>query len=104
MKKIFLVDGEIEFLDIIQSITFLDKVDVKVYTSAKDLMKTLKKEIPNLIFLSLEINDVNEFIVHDILKKCNEEEKRQLRSNKSYVTRLRRRVRSYNKCKEKAQK
>ena len=71
MKKIFLIDGEIEFLDIIQSITFTDKVDVKVYTSAKEVMRILKTEIPHLIFLSLEINDVNEFIIHDILKKCN---------------------------------
>lgn len=73
MKNIIIVDDSRQITDIIQSITFVEKVDIKIFESAKKFAKSLKGENNDLVFLSLEVSDVNEFLIHDILKKCHQD-------------------------------
>ena len=75
MNKLILVDAEISFLDIIQSITFTEEIDIQVYTTCKDIMEIISRELPDVIFLCLDIVDVDEFILHDVMKKTNSKNK-----------------------------
>ena len=73
MKKpsLFVVDTDKEFQTLINSICPADKVDVHFYSSAMEIFSLLRKEKPVVMFLCLDISDLNDFVMHDLLKKAN---------------------------------
>jgi DNA-binding response OmpR family regulator len=75
MKNLYIVDGEIEFLDSIQSSSLVDKVDIKIFTSIKDFNQQIEQTNPDLVFLCLSTPDADEFILYDIFKICSEKHK-----------------------------
>jgi CheY-like chemotaxis protein len=73
MKKtsLFVVDTDKEFQTLIGSLCPPDKIDVRFYSSAVEIFSLLRKEKPAVMFLCLDISDLNDFVMHDLLKKVN---------------------------------
>ena len=71
MKKQFVIDTDKEFIKEIKSLSNPKKVEVETFTSGNTALSLIDIENPALVFLNLDVSDVNEFIVHDLLKKCN---------------------------------
>jgi CheY-like chemotaxis protein/FtsZ-binding cell division protein ZapB len=73
MKKpsLFVVDTEKEFQILINSLCPADNTEVRFYSSAMEIFSLLRKEKPVLMFLCLDISDLNDFVMHDLLKKAN---------------------------------
>lgn len=69
MKKVFVADTGKEFQDQIQALCPPDKAGCQFFTSSMDVLSKLKKDKPDLIFLDLGLDDLNEFVMHDLLKK-----------------------------------
>ncbi|NIM84149.1 MAG: hypothetical protein GTO20_35615 [Candidatus Aminicenantes bacterium] len=46
-------------------------MEVRFYSSAMEIFSLLKKEKPVVMFLCLDISDLNDFVMHDLLKKAN---------------------------------
>jgi len=71
MQKVFVVDTDSQFIELVQSLCPQGEAEVAVYSSSMEIFSLLAEEKPVLIFLSLEIDDLNEFVMHDLLKKTN---------------------------------
>jgi golgin subfamily B member 1 len=71
MKKLFVVDTDTKFQNLVRSICPADMVELSCYTSSMEIFSLLATEKPHLIFLDLEIEDLNDFIMHDLLKKTS---------------------------------
>ena len=69
MKKLFIVDTDKEFQGIVGPLCPPDSVDVQFYSSSIALFSLIEKERPDLIFLALEIPDLNDFVMYDLLKR-----------------------------------
>lgn len=73
MKKYFVIDTDEKLIETIKSLANTKKVEVKDFTSSNTALTLIDIEQPSLILLNLDVSDVSEFIVHDLLKKCNTE-------------------------------
>ncbi len=71
MKKLFIVDTDTAFQNLVRSICPADRVELSCYSSSMEIFSLLSTEKPNLIFLDLEIEDLNDFVMHDLLKKTS---------------------------------
>lgn len=69
MKKLFLVDTDKDFQTQVKSQCPADQVEVRLFSSGMEIFSLIAKEKPFLIFVSLEVPDVNDFAMYDLLKK-----------------------------------
>ncbi len=69
MKKFFIVDTDTDFQTRVKSLCPLDEVEVKLFSSGMEIFSLIGKEKPYLILISLEVPDVNDFVMYDLLKK-----------------------------------
>lgn len=69
MKKLFVVDTDEDFKTQVKSQCPLDQVEVRLFSSGMEIFSLVGKEKPYLIFLSLDVPDVNDFVMYDLLKK-----------------------------------
>ncbi len=67
---IFVVDNDRIFQEAIKSIFSSTNIDLRFYASSMEIFPLITREKPALIFLNLEVPDVNEFIMFDLLKKA----------------------------------
>jgi FixJ family two-component response regulator len=72
MKKLFVVDTDKDFQTQLNSLYPSDQVDVHLFSSGMEIFSLIKKEKPFLIFVSLEVPDVNDFVMYDLLKKTTD--------------------------------
>ena len=71
MKKIFIVDEDNRFQASVKSVCRVGTVDLRVYTSSMEVLPLIAKEQPALIFVNLELPDINDFVMYDLLKKAD---------------------------------
>lgn len=73
MNTLFIVDTDQEFHQLVHSVCsrIKNKIELRIFSSSLDVFSALKKETPALIFLSLNIVDLDEFVMYDLLKKTN---------------------------------
>lgn len=72
MKKVLVIvaDTDEDFRNMTNSLYDPGKLDVRFYSAAMDVLPLFKTEEPALVFLSLDLPDVNDFVMHDFLKKA----------------------------------
>lgn len=69
MKKIFIVDTDKRFQAQIHEVCPADLVELRFFSSGMEIFLLLTTEKPHLLFLDLDIDDLNEFVMRDLLKK-----------------------------------
>lgn len=69
MKKLFVVDIDNDFEAQVKSVCPLDQVEIKFFSSSMEIFSLIKNEKPHLIFLNLDVPDLNDFVMYDLLKK-----------------------------------
>jgi CheY-like chemotaxis protein len=72
MKKLFVVDTDEDFQTQVKSQCPPDQVEVRLFSSGMDIFSLVGKEKPYMIFVSLEVPDVNDFVIYDLLKKTED--------------------------------
>jgi DNA-binding NarL/FixJ family response regulator len=72
MKKLFIVDTDEDFQTRVKSLCPLDQVEVQLFSSGMEIFSLIAKEKPYLILISLEVPDVNDFVMYDLLKKSGD--------------------------------
>ena len=70
-KKLFVVDIEQDFQNQVKSVCPPDQVEVQSFSSSMEIFSIITKEKPPLIFLDLDVPDINDFVMYDLLKKTN---------------------------------
>lgn len=71
MKKIFVADTDETFQASINSLTDGKSVKVEFYSSSMDVLPQIDQEQPSMIFVNLELPDMNDFVMYDLLKKAD---------------------------------
>jgi len=71
-RKILVVDIDKAFFKEIKAYCNPAKVIVEHHTKGEELLTLIGIEEPVLVFLCLDLPDVNDFIVFDILKRCSD--------------------------------
>lgn len=71
MKKVFIADEDDKFQETLKSLCRKDKVELLFYTSSMEVLPLIEKEPPDLVFVSLELSDINDFVMYDLLKKAD---------------------------------
>jgi CheY-like chemotaxis protein len=69
MKKLFVVDTDMDFQTQVKSQCPLDQVEVRLFSSGMEIFSLIGKEKPYLILVNLEVPDINDFVMYDLLKK-----------------------------------
>jgi predicted nucleic acid-binding Zn-ribbon protein len=69
-KKLFVVDTDEAFQTRVKSLCPVDDVEVRVFVSSMEILSLLAKEKPQLVFLDIGIEDLDDFVMHDLLKKA----------------------------------
>jgi len=69
MKKIIVIDSDKKFSTLLKSVCDPAKVDILFYTLGKEGVDEIADNTPDLVILSLEISDMNGFLVCNMLKK-----------------------------------
>jgi CheY-like chemotaxis protein len=72
MKKLFVVDTDKDFQAQVKSGCPKDQVDVQLFSSGMETFSLIAKEKPSLILVSLDVPDVNDFVMYDLLKKTGD--------------------------------
>ena len=72
MKKLFVVDTDKDFQTQVKSVCPKDQVDVQLFSSGMETFSLIAKEKPSLILVSLDVPDVNDFVMYDLLKKTGD--------------------------------
>jgi CheY-like chemotaxis protein len=72
MKKLFVVDTDKDFQTQVKSVCPKDQVDVQLFSSGMETFSLIAKEKPSLIFVNLDVPDVNDFVMYDLLKKTED--------------------------------
>jgi CheY-like chemotaxis protein len=71
MRKIFVADQDVKFQTVMKSICQKGNLELYIYTSSMDILPLIEQENPDLIFMNLELPDVNDFVMFDLLKKAD---------------------------------
>lgn len=71
MKKVFIVDNDEKFQGTMKTLCREDTVELLFFTSSMKVLPLIAKETPNLVFVSIELSDINDFVMHDLLKKAD---------------------------------
>ncbi len=69
MKKLFVVDTDLDFQAQIHALCPPDQVELSFYSSGMEIFSILSTDKPQLVFLDLEIEDLNDFVMRDLLKR-----------------------------------
>ncbi|MCP5051239.1 MAG: hypothetical protein GY940_29005 [bacterium] len=69
MNKLFVVDTDDEFREQVRSLSAPESVDLQFFATSMEIFSLMETEKPQLIFLSLDTGDLNDFVMHDLLKK-----------------------------------
>jgi chromosome segregation ATPase len=72
MKKLFVVDTDKDFQTQEKSGCPKDQVDVQLFSSGMETFSLIAKEKPSLVLVSLDVPDVNDFVMYDLLKKTED--------------------------------
>ncbi len=70
-RKILVADTDTAFLKELKTYCNPSKIAVDYYSKGEELLALIGIEEPVMVFLSLDLPDVNDFIVFDILKRFN---------------------------------
>jgi DNA-binding LytR/AlgR family response regulator len=70
MKKVFIIDEDKNFQKLIKNNFNSTTTDLNYFKSSIEVLLIIEEELPDLIFLNLEISDLNDFVMYDILKKA----------------------------------
>jgi len=71
MKKIFVVDEDNEFQTSIKSLCNEKTVELHLYTSSINVLPLIESDQPDLIFVNLELSDIDDFVMYDLMKKAD---------------------------------
>jgi len=71
-QKIIVADIDTVFLKELKSYCNPSRINIDHHTKGEELLTLIGIEDPTLVFLSLDLPDVNDFIIFDILKRCND--------------------------------
>ncbi|HLP47099.1 MAG TPA: response regulator [Candidatus Kapabacteria bacterium] len=71
MKKIFVADQDEKFQTVMKSICQKGDMDLHIYTSSMEILPLIEQENPDLVFLNLELPDIDDFVMFDLLKKAD---------------------------------
>ncbi len=71
-RKILIADIDTVFLKEIKAYCNPSKITIEQHTKGEELLTLIGIEEPVMVFLSLDLPDVNDFIVFDILKRCSD--------------------------------
>ena len=71
LKKIIVADTDNSVIQALKSFCNPSKVEINLYSGGEEVLPILGLEDPVLIFLSLDLPDINDFVVFDILKRCS---------------------------------
>lgn len=69
MKKIIILDPDKKFHTLLNSVCNSEKVKMSFFNNGKDGIDAIADETPDLIILNLELEDMNGFLVCNMLKK-----------------------------------
>jgi len=72
MKKLFVVDTDKSFKNQVKSLCPADQVDVQLFSSGMEIISLIAKDKPRLVLMSLDVPDVNDFVMYDLLKKTED--------------------------------
>ncbi|MTI68640.1 MAG: sigma-54-dependent Fis family transcriptional regulator [Firmicutes bacterium] len=68
MKKIFIIDDEKEITDLLKKVLEKENYNVKGFYSAESAMEKIKKDVPNLIILDIQMPNMDGKRAFDIIK------------------------------------
>lgn len=73
MNKLYIVDTDIEFQELLSQVCANrgGKLETRSFSSCLEIFAALKDEPPALLFLSLDMEDLDEFVMYDLLKKTS---------------------------------
>lgn len=71
LKKIIIADINSTVTQTLKSFCNPSNVEINLYSGGEEILPILGLEDPVLIFLSLDLPDINDFVVFDILKRCS---------------------------------
>ena len=71
-QKIIVADVDTAFLKELKTYCNPSKITIDHYVKGEELLTLIRIEEPAMVFLSLDLPDVNDFIVFDILKRCSD--------------------------------
>lgn len=71
-QKILVADIDTVFLKELKVYCNPSRTNIDHHTKGEELLTLIGIEDPTLVFLSLDLPDVNDFIIFDILKRCND--------------------------------
>ncbi|MEN8152815.1 MAG: hypothetical protein ABFR75_02235 [Acidobacteriota bacterium] len=71
LKKIIIADIDSSVSGSLKTFCNPSKVEVNLYSGGEEILPMLGLEDPVLVFLSLDLPDVNDFVAFDILKRCS---------------------------------
>lgn len=70
MKKIAVIDDQVEITDLLKTILENEGYQVKVYNESKNVIEKLREYLPSLIMLDIHMPEVNGI---EVLKKIKED-------------------------------
>lgn len=71
MKKLFVVDEDEKFQTLIKSLCKKEAVELHIYTSGMEVLSRIEDGQPDLIFVNLELSDIDDFVMYDLMKKAD---------------------------------
>ncbi len=71
-RKILVADTDTVFLKELKTYCNPARISIDQHTKGEELLTLIGIEEPVMVFLSLDLPDVNDFIVFDILKRCSD--------------------------------
>ncbi|MCX6578842.1 MAG: response regulator [Candidatus Aminicenantes bacterium] len=71
MKKIFVADQDEKFQTVMKSLCRKANVDLHIYNSSMEILPLIEQENPDMVFMNLDLPDINDFVMFDLLKKAD---------------------------------
>jgi len=71
MKKLFVVDADEKFQTLIKSICKKGAMELHLFKSAMEVLPKIESENPDLIFVNLELPDIDDFVMYDLMKQAD---------------------------------
>ena len=72
MKKLFVVDTDKDFTTQVKSLCPVNQVNMQIFSTGMQVVSLIAKEKPYLVLISLDVPDVNDFVMYDLLKKTGD--------------------------------
>ena len=74
MKKLFIADEDVQFQASIKDLCKSGgDVTPRFFSTSMEILPLIEKEQPALVFVNLELSDINDFVMYDLLKKADSE-------------------------------